>query len=244
MNRDKNLVFVGVPTPDGRLNCNAEALFDHLATAEIGGKKFVCWRGVGGGLGKARNILLARARESGAAKVLLIDADINGGPAQVERILKHDEPFVCGLYPAKELVWPIRWVVNWAKDSKADARGLREAIEVGAGWLLIDLNSLDEVIASGVVRDYRPDDREFDGTVHHDFFAEGVVEADWKGDGKRYPRKLTEDFYFCYLVRLAGFKVLVDTVCQLGHEGTVDFLALGQLIQRARALRLETAKQD
>ncbi len=238
MNRDKNLVFVGVPSPDGRLMRPAEDLFDFLPHNEIAGKKFVCFRGVGGGIGRSRNILIEAARQSGAATAILFDGDINGGPTHVERILKHPEPFVFGLYPAKELVWPLRWVVNWLPGSKADTNGLREALEVGAGWVKIDLAALDAMVEDGGPKRYRPDDLALAGETHHDFFAEGVVFEDWKGDGEPYARKLTEDFYFCHLIRQAGHKVLVDTICQLGHLGTADYLAIGQLIQAVKLAKV------
>lgn len=238
MNRDKNLVFVGVPTRDGSMCQETDALFRHLENAEIGGRRFLTYRGIGGGIGRARNILTALALESGAGEMLLMDADVNAGPAQVERILSHDDPVVFGLYPAKKLVWPTRWVVNWlngVSGSNVRPDGLREALECGAGFVRVSLAAIEQVIADGHALPYTPDDAEFADRLFFDLWAEGVVTNEW-APGKTYARKLTEDFYFCHLLRQSGFRIWVDTVCQVGHMGGADFLAIAQLIQRARGL--------
>ncbi len=55
---------------------------------------------------------------------------------------------------------------------------------------------------------------------------------DWRKDGERYPRWLSDDFSFCRRVMDAGEEVWADCACQVGHIGTVDFLAVMAVMQK------------
>lgn len=239
MKRDPKLIFVGMASQSGEMKDHTEQgwrLFDK----EIAGYRFIKRKVKCFSTAKARNIIVALAMQTEASKLLMVDYDMVFGEAQIERILSHNEGVVGGLYPKKCFTLTPRWVCNFTGKSRPD--GLGEALDVGAGFLAIDMEVFDRIVAVDeetseaggeliLAPSYLSEDEGARGEKQFQFFAERIVRADWNGNGE-WDRLLTEDFYFCWAAQQVGFKVWVDTVCQLGHVGEIDFLQLTADVQK------------
>lgn len=241
-NSDLPLVFVGVPVAPGGLHDvtdNALRIFESIDHGLP--YRFILRKLKWYSAPFATNLLLAMARKAGAAKFLRIDADMNFAPHHVARILARPERCVGGLYPKKELSLDQKWVANFLED-RVGADGLIEATEVGAGFLKIDMDLVHEL-------ERLPGDNKFlldvpiscqgsadacglkVGDPIVDLFGERIVVDDWHGDGDLWARWLSDDFSFCHRVRSIREKVWVDTKCQVGHIGWVDFYNVLRMLE-------------
>lgn len=218
-----------MPTRDGGMSEKTRALWERLEDP-VGPWRFLAWKIGGTSIGRARNIATAMALESDASKVLMLDADQWAGEDQLLRILGHAEPVVGGIYPRKEVAWPTRWCVNFSGALRPD--GLRPATDIGAGFLRVDLEAIETIVKQNPQLRYLSDEEGTYGEQLFDLWSEGVATDSWSPGGPKFPRKLSEDFWFCWLARRAGFTVYADTLCQVGHVGAVDFLEVACLIQQ------------
>ena len=233
-NRDPNLVFVGMPTRDGAMSLATRILFDLVGDGKrLGPYTFISRLYAGYDTATARNQLTAVALGTRASKMLLLDSDMGGGEPQVLRILGHKEAIVGGLYPKKELSINPKWVCNFIGFGKRPD-GLAEALDVGAGFLKVDLAAVEWMISENPDAAYLSEEDWNRGARVWALWDPLVAEDDWGLTG-RWTRRLSDDFAFCYRARRAGLKVWVDTVCQLGHVGPVDFLEVMTLLQLVTA---------
>ena len=231
MKRDPNLIFVGMSSQSGDMTDATANGWDLVRDgAKLGPYTFIRRKVKCFSTAKARNIITSLAHSTAAGKMLMVDADMNFGEAQLLRILGHTELVVGGIYPKKELTESPSWVCNMIGDIRTD--GLAPALDVGAGFLAIDLRAVDQLAKLHPKKFYLSEEPSTRGQREFALWEERVVEDEW--NGRRWPRRLTEDYYFCWLCRKAGIPVWVDTVCQLGHVGAVDFLQLTALIQRLK----------
>ncbi len=225
---------------NGVLRQETQSLWDAMK-GEIAGHRFITCKLTGIGLSTCRNMITELGRRSGAAKIMQLDSDINAGPVQVERLLSHDyeaTPFVGGYYPMKTL--NLTWVGNrTGEDVRPD--GLAPAIDFGGGLCCFSVAAIEKVIEHFPGIDYEsehhvelPPLTVKRGDMVHDLWSEGVVLDKWIGN-REWRRKLTEDFYFCWRARKAGFPVMIDTVCQGGHVGPTDYLKVWSMMQEAEA---------
>ncbi len=230
--RDPNHVFVAMAKKDENLPSPTRDLWENLATGrQLGRWKFTRAHCLSFSTPKARNILTHCALQTDASLLLMVDADMNAGEAQIERILSHNVDAVGGLYPRKNVSFKQEWVANFVRGSAVRPDGLWEVVDIGAGWLLLRLSAIERLIELHPETAYLCDDPQWIGQTMHALWAEGPVTDDWNLNGKPYSRYLTEDFYLCYRLRKAGFQVWADTVCQIGHIGMADYLAIMTHIQ-------------
>lgn len=229
--RDPFLVFAAMPRKDNKIPDATAALWERVQTGnKIGPYTFLSMTLQSFSTAKSRNMLTAVARDHGAGKILMIDADMNAGDAQLERILSRPERVVGGIYPKKLVGLKPSWVVSFAKDGKLTPDGLHEAMDIGAGFLKIDMDVVDDMIVRWPKTRYLCEDDPWRGAEMFDLWAEGPVLHDWNGNKKPWPRYLTEDFYFCWRCWKLGIPVWADTKCQVGHLGEVDFLEIAKVI--------------
>lgn len=242
MNRDPKLIFVGMASASGEMKDQTEQgwrLFDQpIAGYTFIKRKVKCFS-----TSKGRNIITHMARQTAASKLLMVDSDMCFGVAQIERILSHNEMLVGGMYPKKTFSLTPQWVCNFT--GKTGANGLAEVLDVGAGFLSIDMQVFDRIIEYDqrhIPQDpndlwdilapaFLAEDVGIKGEKIYQLWAERIAESNWNGNGV-WPRLLTEDFYFCWAARQLGFTVWVDTVCQIGHIGEIDYLQLTAAIQQ------------
>lgn len=241
--RDPKLIFVGMASQSGEMKDQTEQgwrLFDK----EIAGYRFIKRKVKCFSTAKARNIIVALAMQTDASRLIMVDYDMVFGEQHIERMLSHADAVVGALYPKKFFTLTPRWVCNFTGEKRTD--GLASALDVGCGFLVIDMLVFsriidhDAMVLTGYNKDktapilapaYLSEDEGARGEKQFQFFAERIVEADWNGNGP-WNRLLTEDFYFCWAAQQVGFKVWVDTVCQLGHVGEIDFLTLTAELQK------------
>lgn len=223
---DPLLVFVGFPQKDDNIPRATRHLMN-LFQGTIGPFRFIPFEVQTFSTAKARNIIIAEARKTNAGKILMIDADMNAGEAQVLRILNRPELIIGGCYPKKELANEPSWVGNF--DDIANAEGIAPGAP-GGGFLKIERAAVERLV--GVADRYLSDDATTRGEEQFAFFKESVIDDDWGLTG-RWPRNVGEDFYFSWLAKRAGIPTFIDTVCQVGHIGLIDYLQVYAAIERA-----------
>lgn len=227
--RDPNLIFVAMPlntTPTPQTQAAWDLFAQPIGPYRFERQKVHCYSAA-----KGRNILTALAVRSKASKVLFVDGDMNWSDIHVLRILQHKELCVGGLYPKKILSLTQHWVAQFLAPA-AREDGLWESVEVGAGWLCVDLKLIEQLNAANPALRYLSDDPILKGEDIFDLWSEVVVVGDWLKQDAVWPRRLTEDFAFCWRIRQLGVPVWVDTICQIGHIGPVDFLQVVHMIQQ------------
>lgn len=179
----------------------------------------------------ARNGLTHQFLESRATHLMWIDADIGFNPMDIVSMLIADKDIVCGIYPRKEIDWsrvaraveagvPPEDLSNYAGSfaiklfddsagrSCTDSDGLFEIDAGGTGFMLIKRGVFDAL--SDQVSEYVLDQR-----LIKEFYATSIE----TGSGKL----ITEDYHFCRLARMHGFKIYAAPWVRLSHAGTYVF---------------------
>lgn len=163
-----------------------------------------------GGLVRTRNEMAATFKASGCRFLIPADDDLNWTPADILKLLSHKRPFVAALYTTRED--RPHWVANFMHEVTLQKGGLYQVIEVGTGLQCIhrEVFLILERVHPGMVYTDRDSGRKMFGYYQH-----CVLQTDLKPDGDL----LTEDFFFCYLARLARIGIFVDTTIKLKHCG-------------------------
>lgn len=230
--RDPNHVFVAMAKKDENLPSQTRTLWERLNTGETLGRwRFTRAHCLCFSTPKARNYLTHAALKTDASELLFIDADMHAGEEQIARILSHDVDAVGGLYPKKKVSLQQEWVANFKTNAKTRPDGLIECIDIGAGFFRVRLDAVEKLIDDSIEAAFLCEDEPWIGETMYALWTERIIWNDWRGQGKAWPRYLTEDFDFCYRLRSAGFTVWGDTICQVGHIGAVDFLDVMTTIQ-------------
>jgi hypothetical protein len=172
--------------------------------ATIAGDSLVC---------RARNNLASEFLASGCTHMLFIDCDIEFEPWHVARLLSHNKPLVCGMYPLKQI--RPGWVVNNVPGEVPQKDGLVKVRESGTGFMLIKREVLVEMAKAHPELEYDKDDNEKGDFKRYDFFSVGVF-PDPVSKRRRY---LSEDYYFCQRYRAMGGDVWLDTQVRAKHIG-------------------------
>lgn len=160
---------------------------------------------------RARNHLAADFLRSGCTHLLFLDSDLIFGLDQIERLVSHQKPIICGLYPHKKP--RLEWVCNLIEGEEADERGLHPVRYAGTGCMLIAREVLDKMIFNFPDQYFVPEAGEEHGGW--DLFRVGVHYG-----SQRY---LSEDWFFCQNARDLGYTVLMDTCVVLQHIGTAVY---------------------
>jgi hypothetical protein len=258
--RDPNLVLIGVPAVRGGL----WDLVRTVITLELGALALeeakVNWRFefrkmAGQGIAKARNMLTYAARCLPVSKIVMVDADIRPEPGHFFRLLSHAEALVGALYPKKNLE-RLCWVGEFrdATPATIGPGGLWPMEHVGSGFVRVDMEVVDRMVAELPERRYMNDEDEpssgiADGQWMHDFWGMGVVNGEWFGTPRhparrKYPRYVTEDYFFSHLASSIGVKLWTDPGCQVDHVGEVGFLEVFARRDKAIAEALAQYRAD
>jgi hypothetical protein len=163
---------------------------------------------------RARNRIAAKFLASRCTHLLFLDTDLIFSPEHIARLIAHDLPFVCGLYPKKQP--GLAWVCNTRAEypPRDPVTGLQRILYGGTGCMLIAREVLEAIIANGPDLAYDPDDGEPTEPLY-DFFRVGVYH-DPADDRRRY---LSEDWFFCQLALNSGIPLYADTCVVLKHCG-------------------------
>lgn len=170
----------------------------------------------GDGVARARNNLAQTfILTTDCEGMFCVDVDIRGwGRPQVERIinaLSPERPIIGGMYAAKQMRH--RWIYNPIAGEVADPKtGLLRVNETGTGFKAFHRRYFEDVMRAFPEIQYFCDGGQGQ-VVKWDFFSMGIVNG----------RYLSEDYYADYRARLIGIPVYVDTLCEVTHQGFMDF---------------------
>ena len=197
---------------------------------------------------RARNSLANDFLATECTHLMFIDADIGFDSSDILPMLHANKDIICGLYPKKEINWPLvaqavrdgvpdselhkytgAFVVNLIDDTQ-EARGNmyapKEIANGGTGFMLIKREVFQGLI--GKVPTYVNDviaavDRDHKPKIINEFFDTSIPQ-----DSKRL---LSEDYHFCKVARENGFKVWAAPWAKLSHCGSYIFN--GQIMEAA-----------
>lgn len=172
---------------------------------------------------RARNKIVAKFMESNFDYLMFIDSDIQFKMGDINRLRSHGKTVIGGVYLKKTIPY-----VPVANRREGSEDGLEVMKEVGTGFMMIHRSVFEDIRAMQPEFSYDADDDE-ETASYYDYFRVGVVEEDGR---KRY---LSEDYYFCYLARLAGHKIYYDTSVFTTHIGRASYPFNDTLFLRASA---------
>jgi hypothetical protein len=189
---------------------------------------------------RARNSMAYDFMNSDATHLMFIDADIAFSPADIPRMVDADKDIICGIYPKKEINWvevqnavkngvPAEnlqfhtgaFVLNLANGEKSKTGNINEPIEIangGTGFMLIKrkvFEDLADKVPSYTNDMYHAVDTVREVKVIKEYFTTSIDEES--------NRLLSEDYHFCKIARLAGFKVWCAPWASFSHTGTYNF---------------------
>jgi hypothetical protein len=189
---------------------------------------------------RARNSMAYDFMESDATHLMFIDADIAFNPADIPRMVAADKDIICGLYPKKEINWvqvteavkagvpPDQlhlhtgaFVLNLAHGESQTTGNINEPIEIangGTGFMLIQrkvFERLADKVPSYTNDMYHAVDVVRKVKIIKEYFATSIDEES--------NRLLSEDYHFCKISRMAGFKVFCAPWASFSHTGSYNF---------------------
>jgi SAM-dependent methyltransferase len=213
----KKSLFIAIPAYDKKVECDAAlSLMRFLAGSppdELeGAPQFIFLKGESH-VNRARNRIIKAFLNSDKSHLLLIDSDILFAPRDIELLVQHDEDVVCGLYPKKAK--SLQWVINLLDGSaeKPDLKtGLLEIKYGGTGFMLISRAIIERMIEELHGIQYVDDSSQKLGTMWNLFHAD-IFEGRW----------LSEDWWFCEMVRKIKGRIYADCRIQLRHLGQIEY---------------------
>lgn len=209
-------VFIATPAHDGKFH--AGFTFSLLKLVHCGKFRLTFDRGVGCGVGRARNTMAAEFLATTYADggrpefYCAIDADITLEPAHLERAIAFDKPIVCVPYALKQD--RLQWCMNSLPGEKPDpATGFQKVATAGTGFMVIKREVFERMITEFPEIEYDEDLPDAKGQKRWDFFSMGVLERHY----------LTEDWYFCVRARKLGYDIWMDALNHVKHEGLTSY---------------------
>jgi hypothetical protein len=199
----KKDVIIGLPVYDGRIGMKT---YNEVLAASADPE--CCVAGniqlVGDSLvTRARNKIVKRFLETDYEYLMFVDSDIEFSRRQIDALRSHGKKLIGGVYLKKKL--PYSPVCNRFLGQED---GLNKMAEMGTGFLMIHRSVFEAIREKTPEHVYKPEGDEEKGD-YYDYFRVGVVEG----------RYLSEDYYFCYLARQAGFDVWMDGNILVTHVG-------------------------
>lgn len=189
---------------------------------------------------RARNRLVHDFMRTDCSHLLFIDADIGFDANKILSMLEADKEILCGVYPKKEINWPLveaavkggataadlphfsgSFVINPIGGSTTASFQLDRPLEIdhgGTGFMLVKREVFLR-LASAVpqyTHDLQlPGESSAEPLLIHEFFSTSIdAESN---------RLLSEDYHFCKLARHHGFRVWAAPWINLVHCGTYMF---------------------
>lgn len=159
---------------------------------------------------QVRSTMAHDALADGFTELLWVDADIAFEPSDVDLLLSHDQPVVCGIYPKKGArAFASRLLPETRELVFGAGGGLLEIQYAGGGFTLVRSSvyrTMQEKLALPTCN------TQFNAPMVP-FYMPLVKETP---EGAWY---LAEDFAFCERARQAGFSIYADTRIRLRHIG-------------------------
>lgn len=167
-------------------------------------------------VGRSRNRLTAEFLAGDYTDLLFIDSDLVFSVDQVERILRHDEEVVGGMYFKKTEGEP-EAVINGIRNPIFKESGLTQVGYIGTGFLRIKRSVFEDMIAKWGDEIWYNVDHPAQGKEYN-FWHLGIYNYP---DGSR--RWLSEDWWFCQRCMDLGIRVWADRAITLRHSGHALF---------------------
>lgn len=159
---------------------------------------------------QVRSIMVHDALKDGFTELLWVDADVAFEPSDVDMLLEHDKPFVCGIYPKKGARALSSHVLPGTRELVfGEGGGLVEILYAAGGFTLVR-SSVYEAVKDKLAL---PTCNAQFGAPFVPFYLPLVKETE---AGAWY---LAEDFAFGERARQAGFSIHADTRIRLRHIG-------------------------
>lgn len=167
--------------------------------------------------------------------IVWIDADISWSPEDLLKLSLHDEDVVAGTY-RKKLDYGCHFTVKLIEGKEEpDDRGLIEVASVGTGFLRISKKAMQDLLDhEKITYSEKITQPEFNGSLLE---IKNLFECGYKNG-----EMLSEDFFFCAKIRERGYKIMLDTKIDLGHDG--NFTYRGSMTHFLNHLKEEKAKED
>mgnify|MGYP006276827573 CR=1 FL=1 len=197
---------------------------------------------------RARNYLVDEfLRAEQYTHLLFIDSDIHFNPQDVLAMLALDKEVIGGPYPKKSINW--RNIAEAVKKNPntdpGELSGLvgefvfnpvagtqqfsvqepLEVLELGTGFMMIRREVFKKFETAYPQYRYKPDhagQKHFDGSRMIHAYFDTIIDRgpDAPGTSERY---LSEDYFFCQMVRKIGVKIWLCPWVRTGHIGTYEF---------------------
>jgi hypothetical protein len=159
---------------------------------------------------QVRSMMVHDALRDGFTELLWIDADIAFEPSDVDMLLSHDQPFLCGIYPKKgQRAFACHVLPETRELVFGEDGGLVEILYAAGGFTLVRsavYAAVQEKLALPICN------VQF-GAPLVPFYMPMAKET---SEGPWY---LAEDFAFSERARQAGFSIYADTRIRLRHIG-------------------------
>jgi len=222
-------LMIGIPCYGGLVHCEfTQSLLKLCSLLNTGNIKHeVVFLGSESLISRARNSLVAKFySESHFNHLLFLDADLMFNPECILKMITHQKELIGCPYPKK--------VINFHKlkdfDNPQDnlhmisdinynllqkgklKKTLIEARDAPTGCMLIRRSVITALILAHPERKYRNNISGMGGdsdNYFYDFFATGVVDGIY----------LSEDYYFCHLVRQLDIPIYLEIGYTFGHIG-------------------------
>jgi hypothetical protein len=184
-----------------------------LAKLRARGVKVKIFRGASA-IDQARSSMAHDALAEGFERLLFVDADIAFEPDDVDKLLSHDKPFVCGIYPKKSArAFTCHVLPDTKEITFGEGGGLLEIMYAAGGFTLVHRSVYDAIKRTCDL----PVCNESFGTPLVPYYMPLVKQT------PQGPWYLAEDYAFSERARQAGFAVHADTRIRLRHIGRYAF---------------------
>jgi len=190
---------------------------------------------------RARNGMLSKfIADENYTHLIFIDADITFDALDILKLLAYNKPIVGGIYPKKAinfdklkkyilenpdssnvlphaLDYNLNVVLNKENNEPICEGNLIQVHDLATGFMLFNRSVVDALIYKFPNLQYHNNCVGYDLKNNKDcfytFFNAEVVDNIY----------LSEDYYFCHLVKKSGIKIFCDPYIKLTHSGNIDY---------------------
>ena len=152
----------------------------------------------------ARNRLLVEAIKLEADDIVWVDSDISWAPMDLLKLCLHEEDVVGATY-RKKMPESTHFTLMLIKGNESpDWRGLVEVSRLGTGFLRMSKKAMKDLSDSSI--EYT----DAQNILIRNVFEIGLFNGEF----------LSEDFFVCEKLKKLGYKIMLDSKINLGHEGS------------------------
>ena len=239
-------VFVAVPADDGHKLKFWQCLMDLMMAPKVDGVTYRIMPVPGDSLipRVRNNLAYLWFKHSPDDYLLFLDTDLDFRVQDVQALVRHRLPIVCGLYGKKQA--ELGWVINTLRNGPSFTidGGIHRVACAGTGAFLMHRSVMEKMIEEADAWPhwkikYKDDN---DGSERWHLFSHVVI--DDPIEFARSPRDMSEDWSFCYYARKIGFDVWLDTSAVFLHEGSALYPLQARRMTREEVQAGEITQPD